>query len=553
MKIYLVLLLVFFATAASAVSEEVYVESPTDTDSDGKPDRIYVSISRPSTDKKLSTIFSISPYALGGNDGPMHEVDVDLLPQDEKLKSFSPDVRKLFSNFTKTLKGYSRVPLFEGSKYAQISAHSLGTGRSSGCATVGDKNEILAAKAVIEWLNGKARAFDRDGKEVKADWANGKVGMTGTSYDGTLPIMVASTGVEGLKAIVPIAAISNWYDYYRANGLVVNPGGYIGEDADVLAYFIMRSGSCEKELDLITRTMGRENGDFTPFWQARNHLANVKNIKAATFIIHGQSDWNVKQKHAIQLWEALEGVVPRRMFLHKGGHGSTYNFNVPKKLQMWFDHFLEDEPNGITDGPQVEVELMDGSLMTQEEWPHEMAKTERFYLSGNTTLSSTASTSKSMKFVDSGKADRLEALASSATEKNEGRLVFLSSPYESGAVLTGTTHVNLELSVLNRRAANITVAIVEFDKNGRGKIITRGWADLQNYHSIVKGELLAAGKNYVLAFDLEPKQYKLASGSRIGVLVASTDYEYTLRPTPGTELQLTSGSQSFIDIQLNHR
>ena len=39
-----------------------------------------------------------------------------------------------------------------------------------------------------------------------ADWHNGNSAMIGKSYNGTLPIAAASTGVEGLKAIVPISA-----------------------------------------------------------------------------------------------------------------------------------------------------------------------------------------------------------------------------------------------------------------------------------------------------------------------------------------------------------
>ena len=62
--------------------------------------------------------------------------------------------------------------------------------------------------------------------------------MMGVSYNGTLPNAVASTGVRGLEAIVPIAAISSWYDYYRADGAVVAPGTFQGEDADVLAEYV---------------------------------------------------------------------------------------------------------------------------------------------------------------------------------------------------------------------------------------------------------------------------------------------------------------------------
>ena len=561
MKYLLSILIVICVTNAIAsttnllervmVSEDVYVESPTDTDGDGHLDRIFVSIERPSVEQKLSTIFHISPYALGGNEGPMHNVDMDLLPQDEKLlKGFSPDVKDFFNGLRKTFHVYESVPLVDASRYARMSAHSVGTGKSTGCPTVGDMAETLAAKSVIDWLNGRARAFYEDGRVAKADWANGSVGMTGTSYDGTLPIMVATTGVEGLKAIVPIAAISRWYDYYRANGLVVNPGGYIGEDADVLGYFIMRKGDCTSELERITQTMGREHGDFTPFWQARDHLSQAQNIKAATFIIHGQSDWNVKQKHAIQLWEALDGIAPRRMFLHKGGHGSTWSHNVPGKIQMWFDHFLQGDNNGITDGPQLEVELEDGSLVVQENWPHENTMEQRLYFGADSSLAISIATEKQITIIDSGKSQKLESLIEKPGLKSDERLVFLSAPLEKKTLLSGTAHVSLNLSVLNRKAANITIAIVEYNKLGRGKIITRGWADPQNHFDINQGEALVPGKNYQLMFDLEPKQYRLAAGSRLGVLIASTDYEFTLRPKEGTLIQFTLGAKSFIELNL---
>ena len=43
--------------------------------------------------------------------------------------------------------------------------------------------------------------------------------MIGKSYDGTFANGVAATGVEGLKTIVPICAISAWYNYSRTGGI----------------------------------------------------------------------------------------------------------------------------------------------------------------------------------------------------------------------------------------------------------------------------------------------------------------------------------------------
>ena len=62
--------------------------------------------------------------------------------------------------------------------------------------------------------------------------------MTGTSYNGSLCLAAAVTGVEGLEAIIPVAPVSSWYKYYRSNGLVRSPGGYLGEDMDVLYDFV---------------------------------------------------------------------------------------------------------------------------------------------------------------------------------------------------------------------------------------------------------------------------------------------------------------------------
>ncbi|MFM8397962.1 MAG: CocE/NonD family hydrolase, partial [Pirellula sp.] len=66
--------------------------------------------------------------------------------------------------------------------FAVVHSASPGTGLSQGCPTVGGSNESLAPKAVIDWLNGRAKGYTSvDGdQEVKAFWSTGKVGMIGT-------------------------------------------------------------------------------------------------------------------------------------------------------------------------------------------------------------------------------------------------------------------------------------------------------------------------------------------------------------------------------------
>jgi X-Pro dipeptidyl-peptidase len=67
-------------------------------------------------------------------------------------------------------------------------------------------------------------------------------------------------------------------------------------------------------------------------------------------------------------------------------------------------------------------------------------------------------------------------------------------------------------------------------------IITRGWADLQNHRSLTESEPLVPGKFYEMSFGLEPDDQIIPAGKQIGLMIFSSDKEFTLHPVPGTEL-----------------
>ena len=221
---------------------DLWVETSFDTDGDGRLDRMHVDVSRPAQTEseglKLPIVYISSPYFAGvapDTEGAFWNVKHEL---GEKVADIvHPEVtrrgkRPIISN--------SHIKTWVPRGYIVVHSSSPGTGLSDGAPTVGGDNESLAPKAVIDWLNGRAKGFiSREGsEEVKAFWSTGKVGMTGTSYNGTIPLAAATTGVEGLEAIIPIAPNTSYYHYYRSNGLVRSPGGYLGEDIDVLYDFI---------------------------------------------------------------------------------------------------------------------------------------------------------------------------------------------------------------------------------------------------------------------------------------------------------------------------
>jgi X-Pro dipeptidyl-peptidase len=85
-------------------------------------------------------------------------------------------------------------------------------------------------------------------------------------------------------------------------------------------------------------------------------------------------------------------------------------------------------------------------------------------------------------------------------------------------------------------------------------VVARGWADVQNHKSLTKGgnydskrsgEQLVPGKFYNLTFDLEPTDEFIPAEKRLGVMIMSSDREFTLWPQPGTELTVDLARSSF--------
>lgn len=546
---------------AAAIEETVYVQTRLDTDADGRNDRIRIRVSRPAETRtqgiKVPVIFEHSPYLGDFGNAVNHPVDVDQLPQ-ERGSEFR---RALAASAGSRgdLSGSSLDNYYVPRGYAVVLGESIGTFGSDGCPDIGGPWETLGAKAVIDWLNGRVRGYDADGNVMRADWTTGTVGMTGGSYNGTLPNQVATTGVEGLRTIIPVSAISSWYDYYRANGLVVAPHSetrgvgeneYLGEDTDVLADFIaarMRTTCAAQRRKLIAR-QDRVTGDYSEFWAKRDYLPRARRIKASVFVVHGLNDWNVKTKAFAAWWERLD--VPRKLWLHNGGHGgpSQTTTDYKRTENRWFDHWLFGVGNGIMAEPRVKLQREDGAYTTESQWPAAGARMTRMWLSGSGGLSSRGprGSRKEQAFVDRGRElDTDGVLIQNPEADHPNRLAYLSRPLASAVRLSGTPRVSLKLAVENRTAANLTAVLVDYS-SGAPVMVTRGWLDPQNRAGASRSQRVRRGKTYRLRWDLQPDDYLFKAGHRLGLVVVSTDHDYTIRPRPGTRLSLTPRGSKLI-------
>ena len=235
---------------AKAIHETVYVRAPFDSDHDGKPDRIAVDIIRPSeaaaAHVRVPVIMDASPYFQCCGRGNENET-----------KTYEAD-----GNIGKLPLFYDNYFVPRG--YAVAGVDLTGTSRSTGCGDVGGRYEVLGAKAAIDWLNGRAVGYDVRGHRVTANWATGKVGMIGKSWDGSIANGVAATGVDGLSTVVAISAISSWYDYTRFGGVLRSPR------LRLVPGRIRRrpaAGVCDAVYQAEQAASDDSTGNFNPFWR----------------------------------------------------------------------------------------------------------------------------------------------------------------------------------------------------------------------------------------------------------------------------------------------
>ncbi len=542
---------------ANWIRHDLWVETEFDTDGDGKLDRMHVAVTRPKQTEteglKLPVIYATSPYfagTAGSAPGLFWEVKHELgeaAPPRTHVEVRRRGERPIISN--------SEIMQWVPRGYIVVHSSSPGTGLSQGAPTIGGPNESLAPKAVIEWLTGKDNGYTTpDGNEkVMAFWSTGKVGMTGTSYNGTLPLAAATTGVKGLEAIIPIAPNTSYYHYYRSNGLVRSPGGYLGEDIDVLYDFIHSGDEAKRPYNNKTirdtemaQGMDRITGDYNDFWAGRDYLNQMEPMTAALLMSHGFNDWNVMPEHSYRIYDAARAKgIPSKIYYHQNGHGGPPPFSM---MNRWFTRYLHGVENGVEEEPKawiVREQDEQSNPTAYADYPNPAASDVNLYLKGGAP----AAGSLSLDQVNGGEKETLvdnysfSGSVLAQAEYTDHRLLYLSPVLKEAVHISGTSKITVKVAS-NKPAANLSVWLVSLPwTEGRNakitdNIITRGWADPQNHASIRESEPLEPGKFYEVSFDLQPDDQIISAGQQIGLMIFSSDSEFTILPKPGTELTI---------------
>lgn len=615
------------------IREVVYVESPQDSDHDGKRDLLKAEILRPRETEnglKVPVLYTASPYNQGTNDETgerlTHNVNVPLKHKTPNKLQYSdieyhgdnqtiPEPRTTNGETKRAEQTFSRESSYTLNDYflargfAVIYMAGIGTKDSDGFRTTGDPEETISTVSIIKWLTGQLPAFTNrtDNIEIKAWWSNKKVAMTGRSYLGTLATAAASTGVSGLKTVISEAAISSWYDYYRDGGLVIAPGGFPGEDADVLAEetfsrrlqpgdFHNIKNKWDDQVKSIADGQDRTTGDYNTFWDARNYHKDFKNITADVFMVHGLNDWNVKPRNVERLWNGIKhNGVTQKIILHQGQHiyiNAFRSIDYNDIINLWLTHELlgvENQAKEIIPNVIVQDNTQPENWTAHQDWSSNDNNHIKYNLSDDKLVTNSVSET-TQSFQDHLDQTTFDSYAKHnetwehdlvAADKKlaSNQLIYKTAPLDDDLTIDGKVNVNLKVSSSDNigllsfqlidygTAKRLTVSPTLLAKNSLAetydwreddlreftsaaptpfKMITKGHLNLQNRENNYKVDELKPNIFYNIGVELQPTFYKLLKGHQLGLIVYATDFGMTVRGNQNIKYTVQTNDSSLV-------
>jgi X-Pro dipeptidyl-peptidase len=225
-----------------------------------------------------------------------------------------------------------------------------------------------------------------------------------------------------------------------------------------------------------------------------------------------------------------------------------------KLMNRWFTRYLHGVENGVENDEKSWVVREDARPQNPTPYaayPHAEAAPVRLYLNqgGNRAGALTresADAKQGLEHLIDDVGIGGNGLAKAAESQN--RLLYVTPVFDKPVHLSGTSKIKIKVAS-EKTAANLSVWMVSLPWTQSMKlndnIITRGWADPQNHKSLTDSEALVPGQFYELSFDLEPDDQIIPAGQQIGLMIFSSDRDFTLWPDPGTKLTIDLDATSI--------
>lgn len=410
-----------------------------------------------------------------------------------------------------------------------------GSALSGGCLNFGGRLDQDDAFELVEWLGSRP-------------WSNGRVGMTGYSYDGTTAWAAAVAAPPSLKTIVPVAGISDWYSYNFRRGVPLAHGPvfnayypsitehvYLGSRAEDWALAQASRGCAERPGTYAHGFVTYADGDHDAWWDERDFRAQADRIEASVLLVHGLLENNVRTEHTL-IYDDL--TVSKAALLGQWDHGFPWMHPGLEDLrgayealtEAWFDAWL------LPDGPEASskawVQDSTGLWHARSTWPGTPAAVRTLTLGPDGRLGGRVTGAGELGwfltppgFAPSPPGGiRVYTLPALVDERlpveppPHAQLAWLSEPLD-GVALTGQARMDLTLSV-DRPNAMVVAHLFDVAPDGTWTKVSHDYLDLAHRDSRDRGEPMPLLTPTPVEMQFLPVEHRFAAGHRIGVIVA---------------------------------
>ena len=443
--------------------------------------------------------------------------------------------------------------------YARMYADVIGTGDSGGCYDYGGRREKESEYDLVQWIS-------------KQPWSLGRVGMTGGSYDGTTAMAAAVMRPPALATIVPVAAISRWYDYAFSSGRrytytdeELGPEGLShatdeGVDTPLAFDFglavppptdVRDPGWAERVqktmvfCDELThlREGYSPTPDYTAFWKERDYAALAGKVTIPVYVQANWGDWNVKQETGLRFFDALTHSSVKRMWFGQRwrGHGGP---GGDTGVTDWMDRWVAGVHNGIENRLQpVTSETADSTgTPGRTTWANRTAP-QVFALTAGHALAATAGGAGSVDVALTGTETEEDMLASVSPGGHGTWAASVSAPLRKDLRIFGKATLRLRVTS-GRTWLPLAVSLVDL---GGGEstaqvAVTRGWLDTRYEAGLERQRPQGAGTRTDVVV-LKPMDYTFRKGHRIALLISGDELDW-VAPATSTDAPCAT-CQSF--------
>ena len=482
---------------------------------------LNVRIMRPKADGRFPAVLEYNPY--------------------RRLSVALPDYRDEFPPV---------VPYLAERGYVVVQYDVRGTGSSSGFSTdMYSEDERRDGHDMVEWCAAQK-------------WCTGVVGLVGKSYGAVVQWQVAVQNPPHLKAIAVRSGGDDIYAEFSNPGGCIRPWMFENYGPMMNAFNFSPPDPLlvgERWAAIWQERLERSspwslsfirNLQQGPYWRSRSVAPDYDRVQCAVLLIEGWADWYATAE--LRSYQRLR--TPRRVIIGPWGHyypeeREAYpgpRIDARREYLKWFDRFLKDIDNGVTEEPPVTVFVRTwrspalvcpedaGTWRSEAAWPPTHVRETPYFLGDRGKLAEVPEEgSETYRYrpsvgVSSGRVGigSTTPWGTAIDQRHDDAfsVVYDTDPLTEEREILGEPQAILHVSS-TAEVAYFSVRLCDVSPDGESRLVSDGGLLATHRRSHENPEPLVRNEVIELRLPLRHCAYTLAPGHRLRVTVASAAFQ----------------------------